>query len=83
VRAFIPADLYTEAEFIVREYRAEKQANLDNHLFSAKVGEYIDLDALHTWFAQTATAHYQHIEQRHTLLFADRAVYLKRSHSGT
>ncbi|MDD2050908.1 hypothetical protein NPS47_25495, partial [Pseudomonas putida] len=28
VRAFIPADLYHEAEYLVREYRAEKQANL-------------------------------------------------------
>lgn len=83
VRAFIPPDLYTEAEFIVREYRAEKHANLNNHLFSAKVGEYIDLNAMNTWFAQTATAHYQHIEQRHTALFADRGVYLDRSRSGT
>ncbi|MHC8356102.1 toxin VasX [Pseudomonas sp. LB3P81] len=83
VRAFIPPDLYTEAELIVREYRAEKHANLNNHLFSAKVGEYIDLEAMNTWFAQTATAHYQHIEQRHTALFADRGVYLNRSLSGT
>ena len=83
VRAFIPPDLYTEAEFIVREYRAEKHANLNNHLFSAKVGEYIDLNAMNTWFAQTATAHYQHIDQRHNALFADRGVYLNRSHSGT
>lgn len=64
VRAFIPADLYTEVEFVVREYRAEKHANLNNHLFSAKVGEYIDLEAMNTWFAQTAATHYQQIEQR-------------------
>ncbi|MEX5688193.1 toxin VasX [Pseudomonas silesiensis] len=83
VRAFIPADLYNEVEFVVREYRAEKHANLNNHLFSAKVGEYIDLEAMNTWFAQTAAAHYQQIEQRHTALFADRGVYLKRSVSGT
>lgn len=83
VRAFIPADLYTEVEFVVREYRAEKQANLNNHAFSAKVGEYIDLEAMNTWFAQTAAAHYQQIEQRHTALFADRGLYLKRSHGGT
>lgn len=83
VRAFIPADLYTEVEFVVREYRAEKHANLNNHHFSAKVGEYIDLDAMNTWFAQTAAAHYQQIEQRHIALFADRGVYLNRSLSGT
>jgi hypothetical protein len=83
VRAFIPADLYNEVEFVVREYRAEKHANLNNHAFSAKVGEYIDLKAMNTWFAQTAAAHYQQIEQRHTALFADRGMYLNRSLSGT
>lgn len=83
VRAFIPADLYNEVEFVVREYRAEKHANLNNHHFSAKVGEYIDLEAMNTWFAQTAATHYQQIEQRHTALFADRGVYLNRSLSGT
>lgn len=72
VRAFIPADLYNEIEFVVREYRAEKHANLNNHSFSAKVGKYIDLEAMNTWFTQTAAAHYQQIEQRHTALFADR-----------
>lgn len=83
VRAFIPADLYNETEFVVREYRADKHANLNNHFLSAKVGEYIDLDAMNTWFAQTAAAHYQQIEQRHSALFADRGVYLERSHRGT
>jgi hypothetical protein len=83
VRAFIPADLFNEVEFVVREYRAEKHANLNDHHFSAKVGEYIDLNAMNTWFAQTAAAHYQQIEQRHTALFADRGLYLKRSQSGT
>ncbi|MCK1794270.1 toxin VasX [Pseudomonas violetae] len=83
VRAFIPADLYHEVEFVVREYRAEKHANLNNHHFSAKVSKYIDLDAMNTWFAQTAAAHYHQIEQRHTALFADRGVYLNRSVSGT
>jgi hypothetical protein len=83
VRAFIPPDLYNEAEFLVREYRAEKHANLNNHHLSAKVGEYIDLEAMNTWFTQTAAGHYQQLEQRHTALFADRGLYLKRSHSGT
>ncbi|MHB2058313.1 toxin VasX [Pseudomonas monsensis] len=83
VRAFISADLYYEAEEVVRQYRAEKQANLNNHAFSAKVGEYIDLDAMDTWFTDTAAGHFQQLEQRHTVLFADRGVYLKRSVSGT
>ncbi|MDR6917513.1 hypothetical protein J2X66_004392 [Pseudomonas sp. 3296] len=83
VRAFIPADLYNEAEFVVREYRAEKQANLDNDFLSAKVGKYIDLTAMNTWLDTTAPAHFQHIEQRHKALFTDRGVYLKRSISGT
>ncbi|WP_347927884.1 toxin VasX [Pseudomonas helvetica] len=83
VRAFIPADLYSEVEYLVREYRAEKQANIDNQIFSAKVGEYIDLHAMNRWFAETAATHYQHIEQCHTTLFADRGVYLTRSRSGT
>ncbi|WP_262410312.1 toxin VasX [Pseudomonas sp. N40(2020)] len=83
VRAFIPADLYYEAEEVVRQYRAEKQANLNNHAFSAKVGNYIDLDAMNTWFTDTAAGHFQQLEQRHTALFADRGKYLKRSVSGT
>ncbi|MFJ2467566.1 hypothetical protein, partial [Pseudomonas sp. NPDC087615] len=83
VRAFIPADQYYEAEEVVRQYRAEKHANLNNHAFSAKVGKYIDLDAMDTWFTDTAAGHFQQLEQRHTVLFADRGVYLKRSASGT
>ncbi|WP_256735466.1 toxin VasX [Pseudomonas sp. dw_612] len=83
VRAFIPADLYNEAEFVVREYRAEKHANLNNRHWSAKVGEYIDLKAMDNWFSQTAAEHYRRIEERHTALYADRGVYLKRSRNGT
>ncbi|WP_339531156.1 MULTISPECIES: toxin VasX [unclassified Pseudomonas] len=83
VQAFIPADLYNEAEYVVREYRAEKQANLDNDFLSAKVGKYIDLTAMNSWLDTTAPAHFQHVEQRHQTLFADRDVYLKRSASGT
>ncbi|VEF07539.1 Uncharacterised protein [Pseudomonas fluorescens] len=83
VRAFIPADLYYEAEFVVREYRAQKQSNLNNHAFGAKVGQYIDLDAMNAWFTDTAAGHFQLLEQRHTALFADRGVYLQRSVSGT
>lgn len=83
VRAFIPSDLHTEAEYLVREYRAQKQANLDNDFLSDKVSQYIDLEAMNTWLEHTAPAHFQHIEQRHTLLFIDRELYLSRSTSGT
>jgi hypothetical protein len=83
VRAFIPADLYNEAEYVVREYRAEKQANLDDKFLSAKVGQYIDLEAMNAWLDTTAPMHFQQIEQRHQTLFADREVYLKRSDNGT
>ncbi|WP_236054344.1 toxin VasX [Pseudomonas arcuscaelestis] len=83
VRAFIPADLYNEAEYFVREYRAEKQANLNNDFLSAKVSEYINLEAMNTWLDSTAPAHFQQIEQRHQALFSDRGVFLKRSANGT
>lgn len=83
VRAFIPADLYSEAECLVREYRAEKQANLDNKFLSAKVDEYIDLEAMNTWLETTAPLHFEQIEQRHQTLFTDREAYLKRSSNGT
>ncbi|MDD2058552.1 hypothetical protein NPS58_14070 [Pseudomonas putida] len=83
VRAFIPDDLYSEAEFVVREYRAEKQANLDDKLFSAKVSQYINLEAMNTWLDTTAPAHFEQVEQRHRALFADRRLYLKRSNNGT
>jgi len=83
VRAFIPPDLYTDVQALVHQYRAEKQSNLDNDPFSAKVSEYIDLPAMNTWLDTTAPAHYQHVEQRHNALFADRGQYLTRSHSGT
>jgi hypothetical protein len=83
VRAFIPADLYNEAEYVVREYRAEKQANLDDDFLSAKVSKYIDLEAMNTWLDTTAPKHFQQIEQRHKALYADRGTYLKRSDNGT
>ena len=83
VRRFIPPDLYNEVEYMVRNYRAEKQANLDNDLFSAKVSECINLHAMNTWLDTTAPAHFQAIEERHTTLFADRGLFLNRSHNGT
>ncbi|MEG0969043.1 MAG: hypothetical protein RSG92_27135, partial [Pseudomonas sp.] len=83
VRAFIPADLYYDAQELVRQYREKKQANLDNDFLSDKVAEYIDLEAMNTWLDTTAPAHFQHVEQRHTALFRDRGVFLKRSNNGT
>lgn len=83
VRTFIPADLYNEAEYVVREYRAEKQANLDDDFLSAKVSKYIDLEAMNTWLDTTAPTHFKQIEQRHKVLFEDRGTYLKRSDNGT
>ncbi len=83
VRAFIPPDLYNEAEYVVREYRAEKQANLDDDFLSAKVSKYIDLEAMNTWLDATAPVHFQQVEQRHQVLFSDREEYLKRSSNGT
>ncbi len=83
VRSFIPPDLYNEVEYMVRNYRAEKQANLDNDHFGAKVSQYINLQAMNTWLDATAPAHFEEVEARHTTLFADRGLFLNRSHNGT
>ncbi len=83
VRRFIPEELHTEVEAVVRGYRAEKVANLENHSLSAKVGEYINVQAMNTWLDQTAPEHFRHVEQRHAALYNDRGLYLKRHHSGT
>ncbi|KPC36781.1 Uncharacterized protein ABJ99_1529 [Pseudomonas syringae pv. cilantro] len=83
VKAFIPADLSDEVESVVREYRKEKVSNLENHHVGAKVGEYIDLPLMNDWLDQTAPAHYQRVEARHTTLYADRGQFLTRHQSGT
>lgn len=83
VREFIPAELHTEVEAVVRDYRASKVANRENHFVSEKVAQYIDLPAMNEWLDQTAPAHFEQVQQRHTCLYADRGVYLKRHHSGT
>ena len=71
-----------QAEEVVPQYRAEKQANLNNHAFSAKVGKYIDLDAMDTWFTDTAAGHF-HNSNNATRRCSPTWRYLKRSASGT
>lgn len=83
VREFIPAQLHTEVEALVRDYRASKVANLENRFVSEKVEQYIDLPAMNTWLDHTAPNHFAQVQQRHTRLYADRGVYLLRHHSGT
>ncbi|WP_426781370.1 toxin VasX [Pseudomonas syringae] len=83
VKAFIPVDLHPEVETVVSEYSEDKVANLNNHQVSAKVGEYIDLRSMNTWLDQTAPAHYEHVEARHEVLYADRSKFLTRHKSGT
>ena len=83
VRIFIPAQLHTEIEYVIREYRAAKVANLENHHASDKVEQYIDLPAMNQWLDETAPAHFAQIQQRHETLFADRGLYMPRHHSGT
>ncbi|WP_341458912.1 hypothetical protein, partial [Pseudomonas viridiflava] len=70
-------------ETVVSEYSEDKVANLNNHQVSAKVGEYIDLRSMNTWLDQTAPAHYEHVEARHEVLYADRSKFLTRHKSGT
>nr|WP_319526769.1 toxin VasX [Pseudomonas laurentiana] len=82
VRAFIPIDLYNEVETLVRQYRADKVTHLAKRA-GARVEEYIDLPALNTWLDRTAPAHYAQVKERHTLLYADRDLYLRRHHRAT
>lgn len=83
VRSFIPAQLHTEIEYVIREYRAAKVANLENHHASDKVEQYIDLPAMNQWLDETAPAHFAQVQQRHEALYADRGLYLPRHRSGT
>ncbi|MFJ7885191.1 toxin VasX [Pseudomonas sp. NPDC096917] len=83
VRGFIPHQLHTEIEGVVRDYRDVKVANLENRHVSDKVEEYIDLPAMNQWLDETAPAHFEHLKKRHETLYADRGVYLLRHHSGT
>lgn len=83
LRSFIPPQLHTEIEAVVRDYRDDKIANLENRHASDKVEEYIDLSAMNTWLDTTAPAHFSHTQQRHESLFSDRGLYLQRHHSAT
>lgn len=79
VRAFIPDDLYNDAQDVIYQYRGAKRANLANGPFSEKVAELIDLDAMNHWLETMAPTHFERIEGLHKALFADRGVYLYRS----
>lgn len=83
VREFIPVHLHTDAEQVVREYRKEKTSNLAGGRASAKISEYIDLERMDKWLEQEAPDHYHHVNERHAVLYADRAVYLPRHATGT
>lgn len=83
VRGFIPVELHTEVESVIREYRAEKISNLENDHASAKVEQYIDLSRMNQWLDHTAPAHFTNLQQRHEVLYADRGAYLFRHQSGT
>lgn len=83
LRSFIPPQLHTEIEAVVRDYRDDKIANLENRHASDKVEEYIDLPAMNTWLDTTAPAHFAQVQERHESLFSDRGLYLQRHHSAT
>ena len=83
LRSFIPPQLHTEIEAVVRDYRDDKIANLENRHASDKVEEYINLPAMNTWLDTTAPAHFAKVQERHESLFSDRGLYLQRHHSAT
>lgn len=83
VRGFIPPELHGEVEYIVREYRKEKVANLAGGRANAQVAEHIDLERMDAWLDQEAPAHYRQVEERHQALYADRGQFLPRHASGT
>ncbi len=83
VRGFIPPELHGEVEYVVREYRKEKVANLAGGRAHAQVAEHIDLERLDAWLDQEAPAHYRQVEERHQALYADRGQFLPRHSSGT
>lgn len=83
VRSFIPERLYSEVEQVIREYRKDKLTNLEGGHAGAKVAEYVDLPRMKSWLEQEAPAHYNQVNERHTVLYADRQTYLPRHVSGT
>ncbi|WP_236709394.1 hypothetical protein, partial [Pseudomonas sp. Leaf127] len=80
---FIDSELHDAVDIEVRRYRKQKDYNQRKGKFSGRIDENIDLPAMNTWLDETAPAHYQHVEARHALLYADRALFLPRHDSGT
>lgn len=83
VKQFLPAELNSQAQIVISQYRKSKVSNLEGGQGSAKVAEYIDLERMNTWLEDTAPAHFQYVEKRHEALYADRGQYLRRHSSGT
>ncbi len=80
---FIDSELHDAVDIEVRRYRKQKDYNQRKGKFSGRIDENIDLPAMNTWLDETAPAHYQHVEARHALLYADHALFLPRHDSGT
>ena len=76
VRAFIPSELHTQAEYVVREYRKEKVTNRTNSRGSAQISKRIALWKMDDWLDNQAPQHYASVESRHSLLYADRESFL-------
>lgn len=72
-----------ELDSEVRRYRQQKNHNNKNGILDGKIGEYVDLPRMNTWLDETAPDHYRQVEERHTLLYADRGIFLPRHDSGT
>ena len=83
VQTFIPAELYSKTQQLIREYRQDKVTHLAGGRASAQVAASIDLERLDDWLDQQVPAHYRQVEERHTALYADRATYLPRHAAGT
>lgn len=80
---FLPVELHEDVDKEVRRYRKQKNYNQRKGKFSGRIDENIDLPAMNTWLDETAPAHYQHVKERHTLLYTDRDIFLPRHDSGT
>ncbi|WP_022961980.1 toxin VasX [Halopseudomonas pelagia] len=83
VREMLPPELYSEVEQVVRAYRREKATNLSGDRASAEVARHVDLDRMNTWLDLEAPAHYQQVNDRHQVLYADRARFLPLHGAGT
>ena len=83
IRGFIPLKFHDEVLDVVRDYQESKVNNLRNTQTSDKVEQYIDLPAMNLWLDETAPKHFDHLKERHDVLYSDRGVYLLRHYSGT